>query len=141
MTNFSCCCRVNCTGLAIVASVIIGIITAFLQFLGFITVSPVFLGAVFGIAVLFLALLLVLSPAIRGSQIRDCACPILRLLLIAILGAILLAVILLAFPPIAASFLFALLVGALLAFLSLLLTTVTCLVKCLAGCLFSSDAA
>ncbi|MBE7063379.1 MAG: hypothetical protein IJN25_10280 [Clostridia bacterium] len=141
MTNFSCCCKVNCTGLALVASVLIGIIAAFLQFLGFITLSPLFVAIVGGIAILFLALLLVLSPAIRNSDVRACACPILRILLLAVLGAILLAVILLAFPPAAASFLFALLVGALIFFLSLLFATLACFIRCVAGCLLSSDAA
>ncbi len=134
MTNFNCGCRASCTGLAIVASLIIGIITAFLQFSAVIALTPAFLWVVFGVAVVYLALLLAVSAGTRSSGLRACACTSLPVLLVGILGSALLSVVLLAIPPVAASILFALLAGALLALFALVLTTVACLVKCVAGC-------
>ncbi|MBE7025318.1 MAG: hypothetical protein E7408_04615 [Ruminococcaceae bacterium] len=139
MSNFNCSCRPSCTAFAIVASIIVGIITAFLQFAGAITITPAFLWVALGVAVLFLALLLVLSYGFRSVSIQSCVCAGLPTVLVGILGSALLSVVLLAFPPVAASILFALLAGVLLAFLALILTAVACFIKCAAGCGCGSD--
>ncbi len=139
MTNFGCGCRVNCAGLAIVASVIIGIITAFLQFSAIITVTPAFLWVLFGIAVVYLAVLLV-SERLQGNGTCQCRCGVLPVLLAGILVTVLTAVILLAIPPTPASVLSALIVGVLLGAFSLTVTTTACLVKCAAGCEGNDDA-
>lgn len=130
MSNFGCNCKSSCTGIAIVASLIIGIITAFLTITAVITVTPAFLWVVLGIAVVYLAILLFT----RGRGAIGCACSILPVLLIGILGAILVSVILLAISFAATSIVGAIITGLLLAFLSLIFTTTACLVNCEAGC-------
>ncbi len=133
MNILNCSCRENCIALSAVASIILGIIAAFLNFTAVIAVTPAFLWVLFGIAVVYLAVLLVTSAVSSGGRNR-CFCTILPTLLAAILGTVLLAVILLAVSFAPASVLGAILVGALIAFFSLLLTSTACLVKCLAGC-------
>ncbi len=131
MANLCCTCKTDCAGLAIVASIIVGIITAFLQFSAIITVTPAFLWVVLGIAVVYLAILLAVSPIIRRNS---CVCNNLSVILVGILGAILTSIILLAITFAATSVIGAIITGALLTFLSLILTTVACLVKCITGC-------
>ena len=47
----SCCCRWSCAAVAVVVSVILGVIAAFLQFAGVIAVAATLLGVVFAGAV------------------------------------------------------------------------------------------
>ena len=136
MANFCCTCKSDCAGLAIVASIIIGIITAFLQFSAVITVTPAFLWVVLGIAVVYLAILLAVSPVIRRS---GCVCNNLSVILVGILGAILTSIVLLAITFAATSVIGAIITGALLAFFSLIVTTVACLIKCIIGCANKND--
>ena len=63
-----CNCRNNCTSIAVVVSIIIGIITAFLRITGVITVTPAFLWVVFGIAVVYLAVVLA-TTAVRPTAL------------------------------------------------------------------------
>ena len=134
MALFNCDCRCNCTLLAVISSLIIGIITAFLQITGVITVGTAFLWVVLGIAVVYLAVLLV-ATALNGDKDNcGCICAILNSVLAGILGSALFAVILLAVGIVAASVVSAILVGLLLFFLSLTLTSSACLVKCIADC-------
>lgn len=131
MAIFSCGCKSDCAGLAVVSSIIIGIITAFLRFSAVITVTPAFLWVTLGIAVVYLAVLLAISPTIRRS---GCICTNLPVLLTGILGTILLSIVLLAIPFEATSVIGAILTGGLLLFFSLIITTVACLIKCILGC-------
>ena len=140
MTFLNCSCRENCIALSAVASIILGIIAAFLNFTAVIAVTPAFLWVLFGIAVVYLAVVLVTSTA-SDNGIRTCICAILPALLAGILGTVLLAVILLAISFAPTSVLGAILVGALITFFSLLLTSTACLVKCTAGCTANCDAA
>ena len=130
-----CNCRISCPLLSVVASIIIGIIAAFLQISAVITITPAFLWVVLGIAVVYLAVLLVVTATLEGPDVRiSCLCPILSTLLIGILGAILFSIILLGVAFAATSIIGAIFTGALLAFLSLLITSTVCLIKCLARC-------
>lgn len=132
---YNCSCRISCPLLAIAASIIIGIITAFLRITAVITLTPAFLWVVLGIAVVYLAITLLSASIAQNSDTRlSCLCPILSTLLTGILGAILLAIVLLAIEFVATSIIGAILTGALLAFLSLLITSTACLVKCLVRC-------
>ena len=135
MSLFGCNCRNNCTALSVVASLIIGIITAFLLITGVITVTPAFLWVVFGIAVVYLAVVLI-ATAISGCETKSsgCVCSVLSALLAGILGTALLSVVLLAVTFAATSILGAVITGGLLFFVSLTLTQTACLVKCLANC-------
>lgn len=132
--SINCNCQNGCTVLAVIASSVIGIITAFLTITAAITVTPVFLWVLFGIAVVYLAIALITSYTVRCSAIRSCVCTILPVLLTGILGTVLAAVILLAFSFVATSIIGAIITGALLFFFSLTLTTTACLTSCAAGC-------
>lgn len=134
MSVFGCGCKFNCTAAAVIASVIIGVLTAFFQITGIITVTPVFLWVVFGIAVVYLAVLAVGAAPENGTERCAGLCTRLNVVLAGILGAILLAVILLAVGITATSVISAILVGLLLFFFALTLTGTACLVKCLFGC-------
>lgn len=124
--------KCNCTVLALVAAAIIGVIAAFLQITGVITVAPVFLWVAFGIAVVYLGALVVTGG--RRGEAGGCVCRTLGTLLAGILGTALFAVILLAVGIVATSVISAILVGVLVFFLALTLAGSACYVKCLADC-------
>ena len=134
MSIFGCRCRCSCLLAAVIASVIVGVVTAFLQITGMITVTLAFLWVAFGIAVVYLGLLLVAAALAGGEEVSECLCATLNALLAGILGTALFAVVLLAVGIAATSILSAILVGALLFFLSLILTGTACLVRSLTGC-------
>ena len=135
MSNFSCGCNRNsCVTLAIFASIILGFAAAILSITATITVTPAFLWVAGGIAIVFLAVLLGVAPALQRLGVRDCVCSILPVLLVGILGTVLTSVILLAITFAATSVIGAIITGALVLFLSLLIITTACLIKCIAGC-------
>ena len=136
MALFDCDCgrHCRCSTAALVLSAIIGVLTAFFQITGLITVSVAFLWVVFGIGVVALGVLVIAAASARNGETCGCICNILNILLAAVLGAVLLAVILLAFGITATSVLSAILVGLLLFFFWLTLTSAACLIRCLSGC-------
>lgn len=133
MSIFGCNCRNRCALLAIVASVIIGIVAAFLQITGTITVTPVFLIVAFGIAVAALGVLVIAAALVRRYA-STCLCTALQTLLAGILGTILLSVVLLAVGIVATSVISAILVGLTAGFFALTITGGACFVRCLADC-------
>lgn len=133
MALCGCYCRRDCTLAAIVVSVVLGIVTAFLQISGVITVVPAFLWVALGIAVVYLAVLVAATVLMNRSD-KTCLCPALSTVLVGILGTVLFSLVLLAVGIVATSILSAVLVGLLLAFLFLILTASACLVRCLADC-------
>ncbi len=132
--NCDCSCRCNCTLWSIIASVIIGVVAAFLQITGLITVAPAFLWVALGIAVVYLGVLVVATAVNQGAAGCGCKCTVLNALLAGILVTVLFAVVLLAVGVTAGSVVSAILVGLLLLGLALTLTSSACLVKCFAGC-------
>lgn len=135
MFQTNCCnCRCTCTAGALIISAILGVLAAFLQITGVITVAPVFLWVAFGIAVVYLGILTAASIPARCSEPTRCKCAALRTLLIGILGTILLAVILLAVGIIATSIISAILIGLLVFFLGLTFTSTACYVRSLTEC-------
>ncbi len=134
MSNNNCGCRTDCTGIAIVASIIIGIITAFLRFSVVITVIPAFLWVVFGIAVVYLALAFVGRRNGENNPSSRCRCRSLTTFLIGVLGTILFSLILLAIPFAATSVIGAIITGLLLLFFTLLITSVVCQLTCASDC-------
>ena len=132
MALFRCEGNQDCVGLGIIASVIIGVIAAFLRITAVITVTPAFLWVLFGIAVVYLAVLLAATWLRQPANPCVSARVTLSVLLAGILGTILLSVILLAISFVATSVVGAILVGLLLLFFSLTVTASACLVKCLA---------
>ena len=128
--NITCNFKLSCTGLAVAASIIVGVITAILRFTGVITLTPAFLWVALGIAVVYLALLLLSTVSRR----KNCCRVALGALLIGILGTILLSVVLLAVTFAATSVFGAIISGLLLAFASLIFTATACYINCSADC-------
>lgn len=134
MSLLNCSCKCRCTVAAIIASVIIGVIAAFLQITGTITVTAAFLWVVFGIAIVYLGVLVVSSTLARRCESSGCKCSTLNTLLAGILGTILLAVVLLAVGITATSVISAILVGLLLLSFSLTVLASACYVRHLSNC-------
>ena len=134
MAIINCGCRRDCTLLAVLAAVILGVVAAFLQITAVITVTPAFLWVALGIAALYLLGLVVTTGLARRSECRLCLCSSLEAVLAGILGTILFSVVLLAVGITATSVVSAILVGLLVAFLTLTFTATACLTRCLADC-------
>lgn len=126
-------CRTGCTVFAVVASLIIGIITAFLRITAAITLTPAFLWVLLGVSVVYLAVTLV-SAALSRRGCCDSLCSIITVLLAGILGTVLLSIVLLAIEFVATSIIGAVLTGALLFFFFLTVTSTACLVRCFLNC-------
>lgn len=134
MSIFGCRCKCSCLLAAVIASVILGVVTAFLQITGTITVTTAFLWGVFGIAIVYLGVLVVAAALTGGEEASGCLCTTLNALLAGILGTALFAVVLLTVGIVATSILSAILVGILLFFFSLILTATACLIRILTAC-------
>lgn len=134
MTNVNDCGKFACILPAVVVSIIVGIITAFLRFMAVITVTPAFLWVLFGIATVYLLVLPFVLVVIRNTGVRGCVCSVLNALLVALPGTILASIVLLGIAFVATSVLGAVITGALLAFFTLLVTSTACLAKCSARC-------
>lgn len=138
MTNFNCNCNrsagpCNCTAISVIASIIIGLLTGFLTFSATITVGTAFLWVAFGIAVVYLLVILLGSAHANGNS-KACICYNLPFLLVGILGTILTSLILLAVGFAATSVIGAIITGFLLLFFTLTITQTACLTVCLADC-------
>ena len=134
MSMFGCNCRCNCALTAIFASVVVGVIAAFLQITGVITVAPVFLWVIFGIAVAYLAGLLLVARRCGCDSLRECECDALNTALVGVLGTVAVSLVLLATGIVATSVVSAILVGLAVGSFALLLTATVCLVRSLFGC-------
>jgi hypothetical protein len=134
MALFNCCCKRDCTLLAVIASLILGIVAAFLQITAVITVTPAFLWVALGIAVVYLGVLVVTTGLSRRSERRLCLCNALDTVLTGILGTILFSVVLLAVGIVATSVVSAILVGLLVASFTLLIAGTVCIIRNLFAC-------
>ena len=134
MSLINCNYKCNCAIAAIIVGAIIGIVTAFLQITGVIVITPVALTVAFGIAVVYLGVLLIAGGQADRSGRCSCTCDTLNVLLAGILGTIALSVILLGFGIVATSVISAILVGLLLFFATLMLAGTACYVRNLADC-------
>ncbi len=132
MSIFGCNCRCSCAAFAAIVSAVAGVLAAFLQITAVIALTPVYWWVVFGIAVAYLAVLLVGAP--RCTEATRCKCTALDTLLAGILGAILFSVVLLTIPFAATSIIGAIVVGLAVFFFALLLTATACLVRTLFQC-------
>ena len=129
MPTCNCNFRCSCTLAAVIASVILGVVAAFLQITGVITVTPTFLWVVFGTALGYLGLLL----ATAGEAEPGC-CAAIGTTLAGILGTLLFSLVLLAVGVIATSVVSAILVGLLVLFAALTVTGAACFVRCVTDC-------
>ena len=131
----NCCqCKFNCTSLAIIASIIIGVVSAFLTMTGTLTISTPLLWVFFGIATGLLAITILSTHLCQEDEKVNCLCPVLSVLLTGVLGTILFSLILLLIDIAITSVIGAILSGLLFLSFTLTLTTAACLVKCLADC-------
>ena len=127
-------CHCRCSLTALIAGILLGFIAAFLQITGTIAITAQAVGAILGLAAVYLGLLL-LTAAIAGRRSAgECGCSALNILLLGILGALTAAAVLLAVGITATRILTALLVGALVFFLVLIAGSTACHVRTLAGC-------
>ena len=127
-----CSCRCNCTLIGLAASVLLGVIAAFLAIAGTITVAVTFGWVTLGIAVVYLAVALVAVSCYGCGS--DCKCAALRALIAGVLSMALASLVVLAVGLVATSVVSALLIGWLVASLALTLVSTACLVSDLAGC-------
>ena len=134
MMFINCRCGCNCSLISIIASVIIGVVAAFLQITGLIEILPVFLWVVLGIAVAYLGVVTVSVAISKGYDGCGCKCSILSEVIAGILGSILFSVILLAVGVTVGSVASAILTGLLLLSFSMLITGTACFAMCLANC-------
>jgi hypothetical protein len=130
MASFSCKCKNGCTLVAFVASLLIGVIAAFLRFSALITVTPAFLWAIFGIGVGFL-LIGAMTPCYNRCADEGIDSP-LSTLVYSALGTVLFSVILLAGSFVATSIAGAIFTGLAVFSFSFLLGSAACLIgtKC-----------
>ncbi|MBQ7090982.1 MAG: hypothetical protein IJN82_07660, partial [Clostridia bacterium] len=131
MSSYECNYRCGCSLIAAIFSAFIGVIAAFLQITGVITVTPAFLWVTLGIAIGYLAILLFTATIAPNNS--DC-CTSLNVLLAGILGTSLFSIVILAVGITATSIASAILTGILLFFFSLTLTATACRVRCLTNC-------
>ena len=128
--NTNCSCKCNCTLLAHIASIILGIVAAVLRITAVITVTPAFLWTLLGISVGYLIL-----TQVTSVFIRDCTECVRETLTATLLGALVtavLSVVLLGVTFAATSFIGAILTGLLIFAFFFTLTSSACLTKCLA---------
>ena len=125
----------NCTLFAVISAVVVGVVTAFLQALGLITVAAAFLPVTLGIGLGALAVLVPTAVVVHGTGLRSrCVCRSLNTVLFGVLGTLLLSLVLLAIGITATSVFSAILVGVLLFFLWLTFAAAACFVRCAAQC-------
>lgn len=134
MTISNCENKLNCTGFALITSLILGIIAAFLQITAVIAIPPILLGSIIVIALVFLLVILIAVSLTQTAAYCRTRCSALSVLLLGILGSILFATILLIIDIVATSVIGAILVGVLVFSFSLFITTTVCLIKCIANC-------
>ena len=133
MSTSDCSCRSSCTTIAVIISIAVGIIVAFLRITAAITVTPAFLWTLFGIAVVYLAVLLLTASFTKCCDVQRPCClnRAITVILGAIIATVLFAVVLLAIEFVATSILGAVLTGLLLLSFFLVITETACLVRCL----------
>ena len=128
MALFCCDNRQDCVGLALMVSVVLGVVAALLRITAVITVTPAFLWVALGIAIGYLAVLLASTGCCPKPIPCRCGNRTLTAVLAGILGTALVAVILLGITFAATSIVGAVLVGLLILFLSLTVSATACLV-------------
>ena len=123
----NCSCRPSCSGLAVIAAAVLGVLAAFLQLGGVIAFTAALIGVFFGIAVGYLAVVTVAAALAR----RHGCCVSLGAVLTGALGTIAAAVVLLVVDIAAGSILGAILTGVLVFFFTLTLAATACYARCL----------
>ena len=127
--------RFNCTLTAVITAVIVGVVAAFLQILGIVTLTTAFAAGALITGVAYLAVGVLATAGLRRADTRPCClCRNLNTLLIGVLGTIFVSLVLLAVGITATSVISAILVGVLFFFLWLTLAASACFIRCAADC-------
>lgn len=134
MSMTDCGCRCRCNAASLVASLILGIIAAFLRITGTITLPAVLLWAALGVAAVYLPVLLLTMAILGGSERCPCLCVNLKTLVLSALGVILLGLILLLIEFATTSIIGAILTGLFVFALIALFAGTACQVRCVANC-------
>lgn len=121
----NCDCSFSCSGIALIASIAIGVLAAIFRYIAIITVTPAFLWVVFGIAIGLLGITL-----LTGNRADSCECKATTPFLVGILGTIFTSVILLGISFAATSLIGAIITGALLFFFSYMIISAVCKIIC-----------
>ena len=129
-----CNCKCSCTLFSAVASLILGVIAAFLQITGTIAIGAMILMAAAGTALVYLGVLLLASAIQQQCQRCSCTCAAVTSLLAGALGTILFAVILLVVDITAGSVIGAILTGLLVASFVQLVSSTACVIRNLFDC-------
>lgn len=133
MLDCSCSCRCRCNLAALIASLLLGVIAAFLRITSVLIINTTFLWAALIIAAVYLVMLMLSMAVACKCDECPCLCTNLRAQVAGALGTILFALVLLLIDVPAASVIGAILVGLLVFFLTLLFAGSACLIRCLAN--------
>ena len=126
--------KCDCTILAVIASVIAGIVTTFLTFSGTIVIPQFVLWIFFGIVLGFLGLSLITAPFIGKREANTCLCTSLTSFFVGIFGTVLLSLALVLIDIAAGGILASILTGLLFGLFTLAITSAACIVKNLFDC-------
>ena len=131
-----CCCKTkcDCTIIAVIASVIAGIVATFLTFSGTITIPQFVLWIFFGVALGLLGLSVVAAPCIGKREANTCLCASLTSLFVGIFGTVLFSLVLVLVDIAAGGILASILTGLLFGLFALAITSAACIVKNLFDC-------
>jgi hypothetical protein len=131
-----CGCRTkcDCAILAVIASVIAGIIATFLTFSGIITIPQFVLWIFFGVALGLLGLSLVAAPFIGKRESGTCLCASLTTFFVGIFGTVLFSLVLVLIDIAAGGIFASILTGLLFGLFTLTITSAACIVKNLFDC-------
>ncbi|MGN1194407.1 MAG: hypothetical protein ACI4SB_02895 [Acutalibacteraceae bacterium] len=126
--------RCVCTVYAIISSIILGLVAAVLSVCRVICFKPVFFWFLLVISIVYLAVLIIAAVLKKDERQCKCKCQILNTLLAGILGTVAISILLLGIGHCIPCGLSAVLIGVLIAFFSLTVTSTACLVKLLTMC-------
>ena len=126
----NCCCERNntCTIISITASVILGIVAAFLRYFAVIAPTAALFWVLLGIGVVYPAVLLFAVSRRKGN--RSCFCDALPIFILGVAGTIITALLLLGITFAATSIIGAIITGLAVGFFALLISSVLCILNC-----------
>lgn len=134
MSMTDCGCRCRCSLAALVVSLILGVIAAFLRITAVLTLPAALLWAALGVAALYLPVLLLTMAILGSAEVCPCLCTNLKTLGFSALGVILLGLILLLIEFATTSVAGAILTGLFVFALIALFAGTACQIRCVANC-------
>ncbi|MBR5234073.1 MAG: hypothetical protein IKW03_07665 [Clostridia bacterium] len=126
--------KCDCTIIAVIVSIIAGIVATFLNFSGTIAIPQFVLWIFFGVALGLLGLSLVAAPFIGKRESGTCLCTSLIAFFVGIFGTVLFSLVLVLIDIAAGGILASILTGLLIGLFALAITSAACIVKNLFDC-------